>query len=233
MIPWFRNLFADYRRTNGLTRKQVAIETGFSESFIQKFENEEILTNTRMENIFRLGDYMRMSKYNTLISLRDKTYVLGIDLSGDPVPEDIMFQELNNKYAINALGNLIDILSVDMAAVSVKTNISEVRLNEIKKSRLENFSVSVNEAILICKALNKKFSEIFALVAEDFRGDQNAINIAQTLQNYIENQRIPETTFGSEIAIDISNDEKEFLIEMLTAFRKLRLSPQKPDHNKQ
>ncbi|MCM3257051.1 helix-turn-helix transcriptional regulator [Paenibacillus lautus] len=227
MIPTLKDLLVNFRQINGYTRGEIYNRTFISEKSIQNYENGS--SDISLNSAYILGRMLGMSDYNILISYHpfENNPIIGIDISGEEkdMPEDdVMLQEINYNYYISGNGSLYLLIRDDevLSDLSVETNIPKERLKEIKDSYYKECKVSIDEVISICKALNKRFSEIFALVAFDFVSDSNGINVAHALQRYIQKHKNPITTY-EQISSGLTDNEVQYLKEMLKVYRKLNL----------
>ncbi|KAF6620518.1 helix-turn-helix transcriptional regulator [Paenibacillus sp. EKM102P] len=219
MIIKFHNLLKKYRNEHGISRRAFSEKVGLHESTIQKYENLEIAVSK--SNALYLGKNMGMSEYNILISLDDPP-VIGVDISGSLISDEKMQEELRLNYTISALGSLYNILSKNdvLIDLEIDTGINKTRLNEVKESCFESIPVTMFEATAICKALDRRFSELFAVVANDYFNDIKAIDIAHSLQQFIQKQK--ELVFvWDKVDVSVTEKESALLREMLKTIRKL------------
>ncbi|MMZ61614.1 hypothetical protein D1872_237730 [compost metagenome] len=108
--------------------------------------------------------------------------------------------------------------------LSAETSITKERLEIISHSYWNPCRIEMYEVLVICNAMGRKFSEVFAVVSSDFLSDQNAIHVAQTLQNYVERIIFPVIQWD-RVDFALAEDEVEFLKAMLKTYRQLKLAP--------
>ncbi|TDL70409.1 XRE family transcriptional regulator [Paenibacillus amylolyticus] len=226
MIKEYRLVMREYRDLNGLSRREFSGITGYSVSTIQKYENGE--QSIPEANAKYLGEKMGLSTYNILLFLRvhgNNPPMLGSELFGKDVSEEAMFEAFQTKYYISGLYTLEILKKSDPSFIenlAAETSIKPERLNQIVASYYNPYPVDLTEVFMICKALRKKFSEIFAVVSNDYFNDQNAVHIAHALQNYIESKKSPRIDW-EKIDTQLNEREIAYLEEMLRVYRKLKL----------
>lgn len=225
MIPRLNDLMIEYRVKRGLSRRDVSEKVLLSEKTIQNYEDK--ITEISYNSAILIGErLMGMSKYNILISFTPSYIpIIGKDISGEIISDQKMLEEINSNYYISGNRNLFILLKdTDLFfELSVEADISKERLEQIKESYYnENSNLSLEETIAICKTLNKRFSEVFALVGNEFLTDKNSINVAHTLQRYIDKQGTPHNTLRN-MESSLTENELVYLKEMLKVYRKLKL----------
>jgi hypothetical protein len=73
--------------------------------------------------------------------------------------------------------------------------------------------------------MNKRWHELFAVVTPNLH-DLNAVNIAVTLDAYVEKSKSTNRNpFGEIMEEKLAQDEIQYLKEMLKTYRRLKLKP--------
>ncbi|MNW36756.1 hypothetical protein D3C74_137750 [compost metagenome] len=171
----------------------------------------------------------KISQYNVLISYhntyywkdKDKYPIIGQGyyIAKEFLSDEELFKELEANYFITGTYRLQEIL--DEKKTEFMDVFTSTRINEIATSRyIECAPIKINEVILICQRLNMRFGEIWAVVPYDIFNDTRSVDVAHTLQNYIQLQDEIQTNF-KDFDVEITEPEKKYLQEQLRVYRKL------------
>ncbi|MEK5183176.1 helix-turn-helix domain-containing protein [Paenibacillus sp. FSL P4-0288] len=225
------------RLQKGWTQEEFAMNTGYSTSHISKIlRGHHIITPRFVKQVCIL---FNLSRYSVLVSLhRNEHYVkLGSDVRGEVIPEAEAIRAIESRdYEFTTFwGSFLDFRYQDedhhwqfkdLSDFSTETGIGEKRLEEIFDCYFEPCEpVTIEETIRVCKALNKRWHELFALTCNDIH-DHNIVNVAVTFDRYVEQQKSKSTDRFQQLPVEkLSEDEVSFLLEMLKSYRKLHLAP--------
>ncbi|NUU74607.1 helix-turn-helix domain-containing protein [Paenibacillus xylanilyticus] len=224
MLKRIHDIILDYREAHGMSRRELAAKSKYSEKSLQNYERAADVWIPLEKALYLGKKIMGLSDYTILLSYYVNTPIIGVDITGTVIPLEEVRNLLSSSYSITALASLHHAFEDNelKIQVSIDTGINYQRLEDIRQTFYKDRPVEIEEALRICKVLGKKFSELFGVVPEDYANDEKALDIATTLQDYIEKQ---DSNFVNWEKVDsnLSKREVDYLREMLAVFRKLNL----------
>jgi len=250
-----KDIFYNFRTKNDWTLREFANKVGFlTYSYLGKIERGEVLPSR--DTLKKIADRFDLSYYRLLLSagykvdLEKDIKTVDLGIRGKELQKFILTNSLSI-YALPDLGNLITESKINPYTFC---DIIGIQYSELKDLVNLDRSVSLEEALRICKFLAIKFYEGFQIVRKgvyhSFVIDDE--DVAMTIHKYIEEEsnvfyriRDDEILYvkdkqynyiasNNKLIFDdcfeekLTQDEIEYLKECLIVYRKLNLKPLKP-----